>query len=280
MPSIINAATSGGLISTADTSGVLQLQTASTTAMTIDASQNVGIGTTNPDNNANYKTLTITGSTTTTGGVIGFKSSNGSAFAQIFNDSTSFALKNNSATPTTIFTSGLERMRVNAGAPILCLAGGNTSATGTGIAFPATQSASSDVNTLDDYEEGSFTPTVTAASGSNGGGTFDGSYIKIGRYVYTTLRCQSVSKGTLSGQIQVGGLPFPVNVVNSTATCRYELSGAPAAGTTIICPQSGGGTGMELQMFGNAGYLGNLAASNLGATFGFYNITYSYITDN
>ena len=41
MPSIINAATSGGLISTADTSGVLQLQTANTTAITIDASQNV-----------------------------------------------------------------------------------------------------------------------------------------------------------------------------------------------------------------------------------------------
>ena len=41
MASIINAATSGGLISTADTSGVLQLQTAGTTAVTVDASQNV-----------------------------------------------------------------------------------------------------------------------------------------------------------------------------------------------------------------------------------------------
>ena len=41
MASIINAATSGGLISTADTSGILQLQTAGTTAVTVDASQNV-----------------------------------------------------------------------------------------------------------------------------------------------------------------------------------------------------------------------------------------------
>ena len=45
MASIINAATSGGLISTGDTSGQLQLQTAGTTALTIDSSQNVGIGT-------------------------------------------------------------------------------------------------------------------------------------------------------------------------------------------------------------------------------------------
>ena len=49
MASIINAATSGGLISTADTSGVLQLQTAGTTAVTVDASQNVGIGTSSPN---------------------------------------------------------------------------------------------------------------------------------------------------------------------------------------------------------------------------------------
>jgi len=49
MASIINAATSGGLITTADTSGILNLQTAGTTAITVDASQNVGIGTTTPD---------------------------------------------------------------------------------------------------------------------------------------------------------------------------------------------------------------------------------------
>jgi hypothetical protein len=41
MASIINAATSGGLTTTADTSGILQLQTAGTTAVTVDASQNV-----------------------------------------------------------------------------------------------------------------------------------------------------------------------------------------------------------------------------------------------
>ena len=44
MASTINASTTLGLISTADTSGVLQLQTANTTAVTVDASQNVGVG--------------------------------------------------------------------------------------------------------------------------------------------------------------------------------------------------------------------------------------------
>ena len=50
MASQINASNSGfgGVVTTGDSSGVLQLQTASTTAVTIDTSQNVGIGTTSP----------------------------------------------------------------------------------------------------------------------------------------------------------------------------------------------------------------------------------------
>ena len=50
MASSINASTSGagGVITTADNTGILNLQTASTNAVTIDASQNVGIGTTSP----------------------------------------------------------------------------------------------------------------------------------------------------------------------------------------------------------------------------------------
>jgi hypothetical protein len=46
----INASTSGagGVITTADNTGILNLQTAGTTAVTVNASQNVGIGTTSP----------------------------------------------------------------------------------------------------------------------------------------------------------------------------------------------------------------------------------------
>ena len=60
MSSTINAATSGGLISTGDTSGQLQLQTAGTTALTIDSSQNLGVGVT-PSSWATYKAIDILG---------------------------------------------------------------------------------------------------------------------------------------------------------------------------------------------------------------------------
>jgi hypothetical protein len=58
MASTINASTAGGggIISTADSSGVLQLQTAGTAAVTVDASQNVGIGTASP---SSYGKLTV-----------------------------------------------------------------------------------------------------------------------------------------------------------------------------------------------------------------------------
>jgi len=64
MASVINASTSSGLVQTADTSGVLQLQTASTTAVTVDASQNVGIGTTSPSGVGKFAVVQYAQSTT------------------------------------------------------------------------------------------------------------------------------------------------------------------------------------------------------------------------
>jgi hypothetical protein len=103
-----------------------------------------------------------------------------------------------------------ERMRINAGAPILCLSGGNTSATGTGITFPATQSASSDANTLDDYEEGTWTPTLID-NGFNNGATLSsatGTYTKIGRCV--TIQCILVMSTPCrpTTYLRTGGNPF------------------------------------------------------------------------
>jgi hypothetical protein len=58
MASIINASTSGvgGVITTADNSGILNIQTAGTTAITVNASQNVGVGVT-PSPWVGYKVM-------------------------------------------------------------------------------------------------------------------------------------------------------------------------------------------------------------------------------
>ena len=78
-----------------------------------------------------------------------------------------------------------------------------------GITFPATQSASSDANTLDDYEEGTWTPVVTAVSGTLGSVTGQtGTYTKIGRMVTATGYFQITTNGSGSSAVALAGLPF------------------------------------------------------------------------
>ena len=80
------------------------------------------------------------------------------------------------------------------------------------IKFPATQNASADANTLDDYEEGTWTPVI-GGSGGQSGQTYSGQagyYTKIGRQVTVTFRVALSLKGTITGDVVIKGLPFTV----------------------------------------------------------------------
>ena len=77
--------------------------------------------------------------------------------------------------------------------------------TGGQITFPASQSASTDGNTLDDYEEGTWTPNV------GGNTTYSnqvGTYVKIGRLVFANFAFAITSIGTGGSISQINGLPF------------------------------------------------------------------------
>jgi hypothetical protein len=83
------------------------------------------------------------------------------------------------------------------------------STSGAGITFPATQSASSDANTLDDYEEGTFTPTISGST-SAGTGTYSfqvGRYTKIGKRVFVDIYVDWVAH-TGTGNLRITNLPF------------------------------------------------------------------------
>jgi hypothetical protein len=86
--------------------------------------------------------------------------------------------------------------------------GGTTPSSGIGIAFPATQSASSNANTLDDYEEGTWTPVATSQLGSLTSYTSSGAYTKIGNLVYVTGIITITNGGTASGVLFIAGYPF------------------------------------------------------------------------
>ena len=82
--------------------------------------------------------------------------------------------------------------------------GATPSGSGSGITFPATQSASSNANTLDDYEEGTWTPSI---GGTATYSPASGTYTKVGKLVtfQMTLYILSVGTGSLS---LISGLPF------------------------------------------------------------------------
>jgi hypothetical protein len=127
---------------------------------------------------------------------------------------------------------GTERMRIDASGQVgIGLA--PTSRNNTrlqivdGIGFPATQVASSDPNTLDDYEEGTFDFGI-AFGGSSTGVTYSnrqGKYTKIGNQVTVMGYILLSSKGVQVGDATITGLPFTIfnaNANYSATTLRFN----------------------------------------------------------
>jgi hypothetical protein len=80
----------------------------------------------------------------------------------------------------------------------------------TGINFPATQVASVGANTLDDYEEGTWTPTLDAFTLGNG--TATGYYTKVGNVVTCNFIITFGSTSSFTGTTtQISGLPFNIS---------------------------------------------------------------------
>jgi hypothetical protein len=221
MTSLINASTSAGVVITPDTSGVLALQTAGTTAVTVSASQVVsltsGLAVTGPT------TVLKNGGTGATAGLLlsgggsstnfnidyGTVASNRLYFRQNYFDGSGHITFQYSSDGT--MASPIDVLAIKYGGGIAVTGLTDISAATSGqIKFPATQNASSNANTLDDYEEGTWTPTITAYAGSITAYTSSGSYVKIGRVVFCTVYAVVSNAGTASNAYVISNLPFPL----------------------------------------------------------------------
>jgi len=117
-------------------------------------------------------------------------------------------LNQTASLPLRLMTSGSERLRVLSGGGLTC--NGDTAA----------------ANVLEDYEEGTWTPTYGGSS-SNPSVTHDfqdGQYVKIGKIVIASffIGTDAVS-ATGSGSLLVNGLPF------TSRSGRDFMSGPPLA---------------------------------------------------
>jgi len=116
--------------------------------------------------------------------------------------------------------------------------GTTTAAAGVGIIFPATQVASANANSLDDYEEGTWTPVVAdAASAGNASATvLYGNYTKIGNIVTVTAACVNINtSGLTAGNVAyIRGLPFAS--ADIAAATGYFTGSAFTSAVTISAP--------------------------------------------
>ena len=190
-----------GLKSSGGDDGVLQLQNNGTTAVTVNASGNVGVGTNSPavrldvrggtlqvqqgaSDSANFSI--ITSSTPSSGTTLRSSwSGTGSQGPMIFD------------------LGGTERARFTSDGYLRMASG-----TG-GIQFGGDTAAA---NALDDYEEGTFTPTLTfggASAGVTYNASFNGAtYTKIGNRVFVSGLLVITNKGSSTGDAAIGNLPF------------------------------------------------------------------------
>ena len=109
------------------------------------------------------------------------------------------------------------------------------------IAFPATANPSYGANTLDDYEEGTWTPALKFGGNAVGMayGVQWGVYTKIGRLLHLFAVIILTAKGTSTGAATITGLPFSINsnaepatIFVDTITFGGTMEGN-AAGTTV-----------------------------------------------
>jgi hypothetical protein len=110
-----------------------------------------------------------------------------------------------------------------------------------GITFPATAVAASDANTLDDYEEGTWTPEMADAfTGGNTAASYTavyGDYVKIGRLVYVSAKVvYPVTTGmTSANEIFIRNLPFVAAVGQAQCYGAVFVSGLTyPAGYTFV----------------------------------------------
>ena len=91
-----------------------------------------------------------------------------------------------------------------------------------GVAIGGTGAA----NTLDDYEEGTFTPSFTLGITSPVYQYQTGRYTKIGRMVYIETDIRLTGGSGNSSQVVLGGLPFTSNSASPYSALYFQYNGS------------------------------------------------------
>lgn len=117
----------------------------------------------------------------------------------------------------------------------------NPSVTGGAISFPATQVPSAGANDLDDYEEGSFTPSFSATGCTFSYNSRLGAYTKIGRFVFFSVDIiLNTSGNTLAtNALTVTGMPFTAGAASGAGVFQVRWTGSTTSYVSLFVRVSG-----------------------------------------
>jgi len=155
---------------------------------------------------------------------------------------------------------------------------------GGGLDFSATSNGSGTMTSelLNDYEEGTWTPTVVFV-GTPGTVNYverNGRYTKIGRIVHAEYSITGCSITGSSGYIKITGIPFTINSVNGPYQALAVYGGLNFPSSSVLYQQGGiGDTVIYPQILNNSGFYADFTEANIntGKTFNL-SVSYTYTT--
>lgn len=179
--------------------------------MRIDSTGNVGIGTTSPNNGLHIldsASVQLRLESTGTNSRISFKASGTTAVPTIGAQDNDLQIRTGNAESMRIDSAG--NVGIGETSPAVALDVAGEVRASTGVLFGTDTAAA---NTLDDYEEGSWTPVIQG--GSTAGsytGSASGTYTKIGNQVTLRWMAGPITESSAgSGNFLVGGIPFTLS---------------------------------------------------------------------
>jgi hypothetical protein len=138
-----------------------------------------------------------------------------------------------------------------------------------GITFPEIAVAATDPNTLDDYEQGTWTPVISTHPSGNDTGPdhptiLESKYIKIGRVVFIILRYQYLQSPTEGLRVWWGGLPFPA-ASERRAFCFGDFN--TNTSTTVPIAVRVSGSTIQTRVYIVSGAINTVSTSAVLATY-------------